>query len=244
MSLLDAVIATGPVPPDNVPQAQKKRYSELLSSHMAREIAEGLRRVGFTNIKPTREGGSEKEFQGGLGSKKVDVSYSDERHGLLLAVSIKSINFAPFGKNLKNRFGDLLTEAITLHLRFPYSVVCMLFVFPVAADKDITKGRALSTFQRATRLFATVSGRRDYTDPGEKFENVTMVLFQPIKEKGPKSWVRLFDAQSRKEISEKKYFTLLRQIYNTRNPHALVGEEELETGETSEDFKERRKHHG
>ena len=162
----------------------------------------------------------------------------------LIDVSIKSINFAPFGKNLKNPFGDLLTEAITLHLRFPYSVVCMLFVFPVAADKDITKGRALSTFQRATRLFATVSGRRDYTDPGEKFENVTMVLFQPIKEKGPKSWVRLFDAQSRKEISEKKYFTLLRQIYNTRNPHALVGEEELETGETSEDFKERRKHHG
>lgn len=34
MSLLDAVIATGPLPPNDVPQAQKKRYSELLSSHI------------------------------------------------------------------------------------------------------------------------------------------------------------------------------------------------------------------
>lgn len=238
MSLLDAVIATGPVLSEDVPQAQKKRYSELLSRHLAQEVAEGLRRVGFANIKPTREGMGEKEFQGGLGPKKVDVSYSDDRHGLLLAVSIKSINFPPFGKNLKNRFGDLLTEAITLHLRFPYSVICMLFVFPARADKDVTKGRTISSFQRATQLFATVSGRMDYTNPGEKFENVTMMLFQPVKGKGSKPWVRLFDAQNAKEILEKEYFALLRQIYNNRNPHAVVGEEELGAGENCEDSDE------
>jgi hypothetical protein len=228
MSLLNAVIATGRIPPDHVPRAEKKRYSELLSSHLAKEVADGLRSVGFSGVKPTGEGVGEKEFQGGLGSKKVDVSYSDERHGLLLAVSIKSINFFPFGKNLKNRFGDLLTEAITLHLRFPYSVVCMLFAFPVTANKDVTKGRKLSTFQRATKLFATVSGREEYTDPGEKFENVTMMLFQPVQVGGPKPWVKLFDAQTGRVTSEKKYFGLLREIYNTRNPHAAVGEETLE----------------
>lgn len=234
MSLLDAVIAAGIRPADDVPQAQKKRYSELLSSHLAQEVADGLRNVGFTEIKPTRGGVGEKEFQGGLGPKKVDVSYSDERHGLLLAVSIKSINFAPFGKNLKNRFGDLLTEAITLHLRFPYSIVCMLFAFPVAADNDVTKGRTISTFQRAIKLFATVSGRKDYTDPGEKFENVAMMLFQPTKGTSPKPWVKLFDAQNGEEISEKDYYLLLRQIYNNRNPHAVIGEEELGAGENSE----------
>lgn len=238
MSLLDAVITTGLLPPEDVPQAEKKRYSELLSNHLAQQVAEGLRRAGFPNVKPTKEGAGEKEFQGGLGPKKVDVSYSDERHGLLLAVSIKTINFAPFGKNLKNRFGDLLTEAITLHLRFPYSVVCMLFAFPVAADKDVTKGRVISTFQRAAKLFATVGNREDYTDPGEKFENVTMLLFQPVKEKGPKPWVKLFDAQSGKKISEQEYFALLRQIHNNRNPHAVIGEEELGAGESSGDSDE------
>jgi hypothetical protein len=235
MSILDAVIAAGPLPPGDVPQAHKKRYSELLSKHLAQEVGDGLRNAGFAGVKPTRGGVGEKEFQGGLGPKRVDVSFSDERHGLLLAVSIKSINFSPFGKNLKNRFGDLLTEAITLHLRFPYSVVCMLFAFPVASDRDVTHGRTISTFKRATKLFATVTGRENYTDPGEKFENVTMMLFQPVIEKGPKPWVKLFDARTGKELKEPSYWELLRQIYNNRNPHAIIGEEELGDGETDEE---------
>ena len=164
MSLLDAVLATGPLPPDDALQAQKKRYSEVLSGYLAVEAAEGLRAVGFPNVKPARGGPGERAFQGGLGPKKVDVSYADEQHGLLLAVSIKSINFAPFGKNLKNRFADLCTEAITLHMRFPYSVVCALFAFPSAADEDMTEGRLISTFHRAGNLFATISGREEYTD--------------------------------------------------------------------------------
>ncbi len=225
MSLLDAVIATGLLPPDSVTQAQKKRYSEILSSHLTVEVAEGLRSVGFQGIRPSRDGPSERAFQGGLGPKKVDVSYSDERHGLLLAVSVKTINFAPFGKNLKNRFADLCTEAITLHMRFPYSVVCALFAFPVAADEDVTEVRTLSTFQRATQLLATISGREEYTDPGEKFENVTMMLFQPAIEAGPKPWVRLIDAETENEMTEQEYFLLLRNTYNKRNPHTAIDEE-------------------
>jgi hypothetical protein len=38
MSLLDAVIATGPVPSDDVPQAQKKRYSELLRATWRKKL--------------------------------------------------------------------------------------------------------------------------------------------------------------------------------------------------------------
>src|SRR5205823_1219713 len=159
MSFADAVIKAGAPPPGDAAQAAKKRYSEILSKHLAQELAAGLRGVGFRNVKPLAGGPGEREFQGGLGPKKVDVSFADERHGLLLAVSIKSINFAPFGKNLKNRFSDLCTEAITLHMRFPYSVVCALFAFPIAADEDVTGARTKSTFRRATALFATISGR-------------------------------------------------------------------------------------
>ncbi|MGH9665118.1 MAG: hypothetical protein ACRD9L_11900, partial [Bryobacteraceae bacterium] len=142
------------------------RYSERLSRYLAVEVSSALRTAGFPNVKPLPGGPGEKEFQGGLGPKKVDVSHADEPHGLLLAVSIKSICFAQFGKNLKNRFGDLCTEAMTLHMRFPYSVVCALFAFPVEADTDISEqGRRMSTFHRATKLFATISGRRNYPGP-------------------------------------------------------------------------------
>jgi hypothetical protein len=225
MSLLDAVVATGATPPDSAPQAEKKRYSERLSRHLADEVADGLRTVGFVAIKPVRGRPGEKEFQGGLGPKKVDVSYADDRHGLLLAVSIKSINFAPFGKNLKNRFGDLCTEAITLHMRFPYSVICMLFAMPMAADQDVTRGRLVSTFRRACKLFATISGRKQYTDPGEKFENVTMMLFQPLAKNGAPAALKLIDAESGRDMTEGAYFRKLLELYNNRNPHAMIGAE-------------------
>lgn len=220
MSLADAVATVGAIPVDEAARDEKKGYSELLSRHLAFEVAEGLRRIGFPNVKPFRGGPGEKEFQGGLGPKKVDVSYSDEQHGLMLAVSIKTICFAPFGKNLKNRFGDLCTEAITLHMRFPYSVIGGLFAFPVASSLDDSGGRReLSTFHRATKLFGTISGRRDYTDPGEKFESITMMLFEPSG-----GTVRLVDAQSETDLTEEQYFQRLREIYNTRNPHASIDE--------------------
>ena len=241
MSLLDAVIASGQIPDRASEQAVKKRYSERLSRNLAVEVAEGLRRVGFPTVKPERNGPQEKEFQGGLGPKKVDVTYSDEQHGLIFAVSIKTITAPPFGKNLKNRFGDLCTEAITLHMRFPYSVVCSLFAFPSTADHDHsdTLGRRpISTFQRATQLFATISGRRDYTDPGEKFENVTMMLFQPVLEDGSQPTLKLFDTLSKEELTEQQYFSRLLDLHNRRNPHALIEELEATLEESDESAEE------
>jgi hypothetical protein len=52
MSLFDAIVRTGPLPPDTATQAQKKRYSEILSAQLAIEVAEGLRAAGFPNVKP------------------------------------------------------------------------------------------------------------------------------------------------------------------------------------------------
>mgnify|MGYP005844032031 CR=1 FL=1 len=231
MALVEAVDAVGNIPDNAASRADKKRYSEMLSAHLSYKTAEGLRSVGFRDVKPLPGGPREKEFHGGLGPKKVDVSYSDERHGLLLAVSIKTICFPPFGKNLKNRFGDLLTEAITLHLRFPYSVVCALFAFPSDADNDVTSSRRVSTFRKAMRLFSTVSGRRQYTDPGEKFENVTLMLFQPKRREGSTVWVRLYDVDTQEAIAEADYFERLRAIYNLRNPHAPVGVEDTDEEE-------------
>lgn len=155
MGLRDAVIRAGWIPSDQVEQKTKKRYSEMLSHELAIEVADGLRERGFSAMKPFREIitkgkrkgevqiKKEKEFQGGLGPKRVDVSFSDDRHGLMLAVTIKCLNFPSypkipksdpprfdylkkpnFSKNIKNRFGDLTTggdhpaSAISVHGRW------------------------------------------------------------------------------------------------------------------------------
>ena len=222
MGLIDAVRGTGEIPGLDASRATKKRYSENLSRHLATELAEGLRQIGFDDTRPSRDGTGEKAFQGGLGSKKVDVSYSDERHGLLFAISVKTICFPEFGKNLKNRFGDMCTEAITLHMRFPYSVVTGLFAFPVDADRDDSGSRKISTFKRATKLFSSLTGRRQHTDAPEKFENFTMMLFQPVDPNEIEPSVKLFDSESGSEISEDEYFQCLRDIFTVRNPHMLL----------------------
>ena len=205
---------------------EKKSWSEHLSRALAEYVAANLRDRGFENTKPFPGGPGERAFQGGLGPKKVDVSYADEQHGLLLAVSVKTIGYPPFGKNLKNRFGDLMTEAITLHMRFPYSVVCALFAFPEAADIDRTPMRRMSTFDRACKLFSLASGRGEYTGPGEKFENVTAVCYRPISSSQPDPEIlRMIDCTTLEEIDETRYFDLLRTIYNDRNPHAPIGDD-------------------
>lgn len=223
MSLLDAIRSAGMWPGDAAAQSVKKRYSELLSKALAEEVADGLRAVGFPRVRPLRGGPGEMPFQGGLGPKRVDVSYSDERHGLLLAVSIKTICFSPYGKNLKNRFGDLCTEAITLHMRFPYSVVCGLFALPEQADLDITPQRTLSTYARAMRLFGTMGGRADYASAGERFEDFTMLLFRPLQQPSDEPALRLHEAVTQREITEPDYFRHLRELFNRRNPHAPIG---------------------
>jgi hypothetical protein len=224
MSLLDAVIAAGVIPHDDAPREVKKAYAETLSRKLAEQLAAGLRDVGFPNVKPYPGEPGEKEFHGGLGSKKVDVSYSDDQHGLIFAVSVKSICFAPFGKNLKNRFGDLCTEAIGLHMRFPYATVCMLFAFPEASDTDHTPRRTRSTFRRAARLLATVSGREDYTDAGEKFELVTLLRFRPLTLAGGPPEVSLIDAKTEATVSEKEYFERLLLLHDIRNPHSAISD--------------------
>jgi hypothetical protein len=225
--LLDAVISAGEYRADGM-QAEKKRYSEKLSAALANELAAGLRTIGFPNVRPMHDGPGEREFQGGLGPKRVDVSFADEKHGLLLAVSVKSICSPPYGKNLKNRFGDLCTEAINLHMRFPYSVVGGLFAMPEGADLDRSRLRPLSTFQRARMLFGTITGRADYTSAGEKFEDFVMMLFNPVQPApAPGPWVRLYAASllaaSPGEISEAAYLAHLQDLYNTRNPHRPIG---------------------
>lgn len=257
MSLKDAVVRAGVIPSDSASQAAKKAYSEKLSHELAIEVADALRALEFRHIKPERQlvlkgkyKGKElivkeKEFQGGLGPKRVDVSFADERHGLMLAVTIKTINFpsfprikgseppqfdfskrSGFSKNIKNRFGDLTTESITLHLRFPFAVVACLFAMPERSMQDKGSQMKSSTFERAAKLYGTISGRVAYGDPAEKFENVTLMLHRPLSDPAAPedAWVQLYRAGSMEKVSEDDYFLDLRELYNQRNPHAMVGE--------------------
>ncbi len=192
--LLDAALdRVGPKPPDNARQAEKKSFSERISQAVAEAIAEELRLRGMDGARPAPPGvtggsGAERRMAGGIGAKKVDVTWATEESGLLLGISIKTINYRDaksgnFQKNLTNRRGDMLIEAVTLHRRFPYAVLGALFFLDEGAAHDHT-GQRRSTFENAHQRLALFTGRDDPGGRDEQFEEFYLVLLDVGAQQG------------------------------------------------------------
>lgn len=173
-------------PNDTAPRPEKKHFSELLSEKVAQAFAEEFRRRGLKEARPAPPGeigisGAERRLSGGIGAKKVDVTWATEESGLLLAISIKSINFIDrksknYQKNLTNRRGDMLFEAVTLHRRFPYAVLGGFFFLDQGAANDESHARR-STFINAHSRFRLFTGRADPGGRDEQYERFYFVLF-------------------------------------------------------------------
>ncbi len=218
-TISDATRAAGPKPQDTANRVDKKNYAERLSNEVARYLAGQFRKRGLTGCQPDEEGGRERQFAGGIGAKKVDVSFATIEDGLVLAVSVKSISFRDqgrhnFQKNLTNRRGDLLSEATTLHQRFPYAVVGGLFLFDQGAAEDGTTNR-ISTFVTAHEYFTAFDNRSTQANAVQKFEVLGIALFEPFE---PYT-VRYFDAGNPDETkSLELFFCRLLERVAERNP--------------------------
>ena len=181
-------------PPDAAPPTKKKRYSELMSQVVAAALAEELRLRGLDGTLPGGDyevgrTGAERRMSGGIGAKKVDVTWATEESGLLLAISVKCItsrdrSSGNYQKNLINRRGDMLGEAVTLHRRFPYAVLGGFMFLDEGAATDGSDQR-LSTFLNAHRAFRIFTGRSDPAGRDEQYEYFYFGLVQatPFKAK-------------------------------------------------------------
>lgn len=183
--LLTALKSLPPKPDDKSTAAVKKRYSEKMSEVVAQALAEELRQRGMPEARPAPPGlvglsGAERRLAGGIGAKKVDVTWATEESGLLLALSVKTINFRDmrsgnFQKNLTNRRADMLIEAVTLHRRFPYAVLCGLLFLDAGAGSDGTPTRR-STSLNAHQRLRLFTGRSDPAGRDEQFERLYLIL--------------------------------------------------------------------
>lgn len=172
-------------PADSASQSAKKKYSEDMSAALALAFAAELRDRGLTGTRPESSAnratsGAERRISGGIGAKRVDVSSATDDSGLLFGMSIKTINFRDkrsnnFQKNLTNRRGDMLFEAVTLHRRFPYAVLCGLLILDAAAAVDGTDRRQ-STFMNAHKRLRLFTGRDDPAGRDEQYEKFYIAL--------------------------------------------------------------------
>jgi hypothetical protein len=104
----------------------KKAAQIRLSNALGRVLVEDLR-PKLPNLGNAIVG--ERKVAGALRTTNADVSETHDLDGLRLAVELKPVNLA-VGRAIWNRFGDLRTFAVNIHLKFPFAVVGGVLVIP------------------------------------------------------------------------------------------------------------------
>lgn len=166
-------------------QAGKRKYSQDMSNVIAQALGEACRDRGMPGARPAGPGavgvsGVERRLAGGIGAKKVDVSWATEESGLLFGGSVKTINWRDnrsgnFQKNLTNRRGEMLFESVTLHRRFPFAVLSGFVFLDKDARNDGTPRRN-STFSNAFPRLRLFTGREDPAGREEQYERLYIAL--------------------------------------------------------------------
>jgi hypothetical protein len=122
----------------------------------------------------------ERNVAGALRTVKADVSEFHPLDGLRLAIEIKPVNRA-VGRAIWNRFGDIRTFAVNLHLKFPFAVVGGVLVLPTY---ELVGGEPRDTthlINRAVDRLSRAGGRETEGDADHLLEGVGVVVYDPDK---------------------------------------------------------------
>jgi hypothetical protein len=223
--LTDRFDALDPKPDDEASRATKQAWSQKVSEAAALAFSAELRERGLKDTLPadSESGaveGAERRMSGGIGAKQVDVSWATQESGLVTATSVKTINFRDkrsgnFQKNLTNRRGDMLFESVTLHRRFPFSVLAGFLMLDKDAANDGTERRR-STFENAHSRLKLFSGRDDPAGRDEQYERLYIMLLDVRP--GSSSFTTFGVGDDSTELQLDDVFRDLIELVATRNP--------------------------
>ena len=125
----------------------------------------------------------EHTVSGGLREVDADVSESNALDGLRLAVEIKPVNLS-VGRAIWNRFGDIRTFAVNLHLKFPFAVVGGVLAIPTYEEGKKAKGEPFKRsvthlIDRAVARLSRAGGRQTEGDAPHLLEGVCVLVYDP-----------------------------------------------------------------
>jgi hypothetical protein len=174
--------------------SQKKVGQILLSQCLGRVLVHELR-LRLPNLNNVMVG--ERMVGGALRSVNADVSELHATDGLRLAVEIKPVNLA-VGRAIWNRFGDIRTFAVNLHLKFPFAVVGGVLAIPIFewtgtrdesnpdSEAEILVPGALPSRRSTTPIISKAiarlvraGGRRTEGDAPHLLEAIAVVVYDP-----------------------------------------------------------------
>ena len=157
---------------------EKRKAAQIRLSHgLSRATLTSLRETGLSLVGAVA---GERTVGGGLRRAKADVSEITETDGLKLAVEIKPVHLA-VGRAVWNRFGDIRTFAVNLHLKFPFAVVGGILTLPtterVLSGRDDDWKPTRHLIERAVGRFTRAGGRRTEGDAAHLLEGIGVVAF-------------------------------------------------------------------
>lgn len=174
------------LPNEDSTQKEKKNYAEAFSRELAALFADQVRqRYPNARVTPLLDG-KEQEFRigGAIDAKKTDVTVWDDRAGLILGVSIKTITAMDessqrYTKNMKRNDMELRDEADILHRRQPYAYLTAVVLLPMKSTCDGRANNAASSFAHGVFTFRKRAGRESPDSSRyDLFERVFIGLFE------------------------------------------------------------------
>jgi hypothetical protein len=158
--------------------AQKSKAAQIrLSNGLAVVTVADLRSMGLAL---TGAVAGEREVGGGLRSAMADVSEMSGMDGLRLAVEIKPVHLA-VGRAIWNRFGDIRTFAVNIHLKFPFAVVGGILTLPTTerlrSGNDELWKSTTHLVTRAVGRFIRAGGRSTEGNAAHLLEGIAVVAF-------------------------------------------------------------------
>jgi len=157
---------------------QKRKAAQLrLSNGLSRATLTSFRAAGLSLDGAVA---GERTVGGGLRSVKADVSEISETDGLKLAIEIKPVHLA-VGRAIWNRFGDIRTFAVNVHLKFPFAVVGGILTLPTTerlrSGHDDDWKPTTHLIERAIGRFTRAGGRQTEGDASHLLEGIAVVVF-------------------------------------------------------------------
>ncbi|HUN83894.1 MAG TPA: hypothetical protein VMU48_05910 [Terracidiphilus sp.] len=125
----------------------------------------------------------ERKVSGALRTVNADVSESHPLDGLRLAVELKPVNLA-VGRAIWNRFGDIRTFAVNLHLKFPFCIVGGVLAIPTYEEVGTKEAQAASEAEEASQDGIAVT---------PSFEASSEASSSQMTEQGRRSTVHLIE---------------------------------------------------
>src|SRR5215470_12236852 len=159
---------------------EAKKASQLkLSLVLSRVLVNDLR-TAAPHLFPKKADlvAGERKVSGALRTVNADVSELHILDGLRLGIEIKPVNLA-VGRAIWNRFGDIRTFAVNLHLRFPFAVVGGVLVVPTSEETANGRKSTKHLISRAVNRLVRAGGRRTEGDAPHLLEGIAVVVYDP-----------------------------------------------------------------